>query len=291
MIFTGMLAVSQYPGGDFILIMIFKGNTGLGVLIELLARFHGLPEVHTMPQWFSIVAKAMAVLLISGDFVYFIIIGRRKFHHLFWFVAAYVPVVILFLVAQWKPVLYPRWIIISGAVMWYTHTITISTLRPIAQRIIIIPIIVILGIGVYFNLTNERFTPYHTYTERILPLVKNREVLVLMPDMQQYPLEYQAEKLGLTMPDYITIPVATHPSFSESIKSLPQKVRDYKRAWVLYELPGLWDPEGIVQDYFETQWKPSPQYFPLWGQRWVLTYYDNPDLQDVHDQTRDSEHK
>jgi hypothetical protein len=78
------------------------------------------------------------------------------------------------------------------------------------------------------------------------------------------------------MPATLPIPLGANPDFEAILGDLPERLAPYRRAWVVYEFPGLWDPGNRIQRFFETRWVPSAYYQPLWGRRWVVTYYENP---------------
>lgn len=274
---SGIVIVQQFPsGGELAMALMSGGRQGLREFAEVLGEFHGLAKTFDRPAWTLVASMLASGIMIGADL--FIAIRRRppSFQRLFWLVAAYAPLCLLLLLSQWKPALLARMVIVSGAAVWMAHAQTFQELGT-RVRLALLPLLLgMFAMGVFLHFTTPYFPRYEEHAASILRSVRDGEALVLVPGAQQPIYEYYARREGIAMPPCIGMPIIGEPSFDSAIQSLPERLRSFRRVWVVYEFPGLWDPQSRIKSYFDEKWIPSPVYQPLWGLRWVVTYYDNP---------------
>ncbi len=271
------IAVRQFPGsgGEQALLMMSGGSQGFLDLVRAVGEYHGVPRAHDVPGWAGWVALGLGVPLVGADLVQTIRVRHRP-ERVYWCVAAYGPPLLVYGLTFWRPVIVGRFLIVSGAAMWVMHVLTFSEVRRGLRVASGAAMVVLIGMGAWLHSTCPKFPPYAEYVPRILRTVQPGEVLVLIPGMEEAVFQYYARRDGVAMPATVPIPLGVNPDFESILEDLPERLAPYRRAWVVYEFPGLWDPGNRIQHFFETRWVPSAYYQPLWGRRWVVTYYENP---------------
>lgn len=254
-------------------IVLTAGSGGMGRrVLDTLAAFHGWPTAPAIPEWFRSCALVVATVFICVE-LYLLLRSKPDRQFVFWTFAAYVPVALLALTFLWKPIMAPRFVITSAAAIWMLHGIALTKLRRMV-RIILAASSIVLVSGAVLFMTTLAAPPYEQYAASILESVGPQDVLVLLPGSQKPIYEFIAAREKLPMPATVSIPQFVESDFNRTISELPSLVMPFRRACVVYELPGLFDPQKRVQRFFEKNWQAGP-YHLLWGRRWVYRYYDN----------------
>lgn len=269
-----LVAWRQYPGSGGERVALLLNYEGLSALRDVWARIHGAADLFELPRWSLWLAVACGCALSVLDFA---TARWREPADWLWLSAAYVPIGLVFALSYVMPALEARVLLVSCAAMWVVHARALVRLGRWGW-LAAAGALAVLAAGFAVHLTHRyHYPPYHEWAPLIINVVQPGEALVLAPGSDRTLYEYYARRAGLEMPETIDIPlpVVVPDDYAAAMEALPRRAAAYRRVWVVYEMPGFWDPSYAVQEYFEGNWIVG-EYQALWGLNWVVTYYDNP---------------